>query len=169
MRYRLSILIPLSVLFLVACAPTRTVASVQQGPPGLPTTPLLTLEGTATNLPTVLRGRVAVLSLWATWCDACVDEISALERLDAQAHARDDALVVGIAVGESRETVAEFAQKHRLPQQQLVDERFELADALGQERVPATLVVDHAGRIVYRGGALDPAGLAAFRAALQAQ
>ena len=135
---------------------------------GLPPTPLLTLDGAATDLPTVLRGRVAVLSLWATWCDACVDEIAALQRLDAQAHSREDALVVGIAVGEPRDTVAAFARKHQLPHEQLVDERFELADALGQQRVPATLVVDHAGRIVYRGGALDPAGLAAFRNALEA-
>jgi peroxiredoxin len=166
---RLPILISLSALFVVACAPTGTIPAVDKRQEGLPSTPLVTLEGAATDLPTVLHGRVAVLSLWATWCDACVDEIAALERLDAQAHSRDDALVVGIAVGEPRETVAAFALHHRLPHEQLVDERFQLADALGQQRVPATLVVDHAGRIVYRGGALDPAGLAAFRTALQAQ
>lgn len=126
----------------------------------------MTLEGAATDLRTVLRGRVAVLSFWATWCDACVGEIAALERLHAQARARGDAVVVGIAVGEPREKVAAFAMERHLPYPQLVDESFQLADALGQQRVPATLVVDHAGRIVFRGGALDPASLAAFRSAL---
>ena len=41
-----------------------------------------------------------------------------------------------------------------------------LADALGQRRVPATLVVDRSGRVVYRGEALDEGSLAAFRKAL---
>jgi peroxiredoxin len=166
-RHRLPILIGLGALA-VGCARAGTIPALERREGALPPTPLLTLEGEATDLPTVLRGRVAVLSLWATWCDACVDEIAALQRLDAQAHSREDALVVGVAVGESREAVLAFARKHRLPHEQLVDERFELADALGQQRVPATLVVDHTGRIVYRGGALDPAGLAAFRTALEA-
>jgi hypothetical protein len=48
-----------------------------------------------------------------------------------------------------------------------VDPNFALADALGERRVPATLVVDRSGHIVYRGGALDGAGLAALRRATQ--
>jgi peroxiredoxin len=129
----------------------------------------VTLDGAPTDLRSIVRGRVAVVSFWATWCDACVDEIEALRRLQAQASARDDAVVIGIAVGEPRETVAAFARGRGLPYAQLVDEGFRLADALGQERVPATLVIDRSGRIVFRGGALDPAGLAAFRSALEGQ
>jgi peroxiredoxin len=165
-RYRLPFLIGLVGSIATACAPTDAapVAASREGI--LPAASLTTLEGAATDLHAVLRGRVAVLSFWATWCDACVGEIAALERLHAQARARGDAVVVGIAVGEPRETVAAFAMERHLPYQQLVDERFQLADALGQQRVPATLVVDRAGRIVFRGGALDPASLAAFRSAL---
>jgi peroxiredoxin len=77
-------------------------------------------------------------------------------------------VVVSVAVGERRETVAAFARRVGLPYAQLVDESFGLADALGQERVPATLVINRSGRIVFRGGALDRAGLAAFRSALDA-
>jgi len=106
------------------------------------------------------------VSLWATWCEACLGEIDALERLQTQALTRDDAVVVGVAVGETRETVAAFTRQRHLPYAQLVDETFRLADALGEERVPATLVVDRDGRIVFRAGALDHAGLAAFRSAL---
>ncbi len=83
-----------------------------------------------------------------------------------QARARGDAIVVGVAVGETREIVAEFTSRRGIGYDQLVDEDFRLADALGQRRVPATLVVDRAGRIVFRGGALDAAGLAAFRTTL---
>jgi thiol-disulfide isomerase/thioredoxin len=166
MRHGLPLLIALAATPGVACAPParpETPAATS-----LPLTPLVTLDGTATDLRTVLHGRVAVVSFWATWCDACVTEIDALKRLEAQAGARVDAVVVSVAVGEQRETVAAFARRVGLPYAQLVDESFLLADALGQERVPATLVINRSGRIVFRGGALDPAGLAAFRSALDA-
>ena len=167
MRDRLPILIALLAAGAMACAPKGAAPAVAAGGQVLPSIPLVTLDGAATDLRSVLHGRVGVVSFWATWCNTCVGEITALERLHAQASARSDAVVIGVAVGESRETVAEFARKRRLPYEQLVDEGFHLVDALGEQRVPATLVVDHAGHIVFRGGALDPAGLAAFRSALQ--
>jgi peroxiredoxin len=120
-------------------------------------------------LTTFIHGRTAVVSFWATWCDTCAGEIEALQRLQALSTARSDALVVGVAVGEAPETVAAFARERGLRYAQLVDPDYQLADALGQRSVPATLVVDRAGRIVYRGGALDAAGLAAFRNALNAR
>jgi peroxiredoxin len=110
---------------------------------------------------------VGVISLWATWCEACVREIDSLERLSAQASARGDSVVVGVAVGQARDTVASFARERRLAYEQLVDEDFHLADALAEPRVPATLVVDRAERVVFRGGALDATGLAALHRALR--
>ena len=165
MRYRLPFLIGLAVTLALGCAQPAAPAGVAASLP-LPLVPVVTLEGTPTDLPTVLRGRVAVLSFWATWCDVCVREIDALTRLQAQESARSDVVVIGVAVGETRETVAAFARKRALRYPQVVDEEFRMADALGQECVPTTLVVDRGGRIVFRGGALDTAGLAAFRSAL---
>jgi thiol-disulfide isomerase/thioredoxin len=165
MRHWLSLLVALVSSLEVACtsvhgpaiAPART----------LPPTSVVTLDGTVTDLRSVLHGRVGMVSLWATWCVACVSEMEALARLQAQAGAHGDAVVVGVAVGERREVVAAFARKVGIAYAQLVDEDFRLADALGQDHVPATLVVDRSGNIVFRGGALDSMGLAAFRTALQ--
>jgi peroxiredoxin len=135
----------------------------------LPTTPVVTLEQVPTDLTTFIHGRAAVISFWATWCDTCAGETDSLQRLQVQAAGRSDALVVGVAVGEAPDTVAAFARERGLRYAQLVDPDYQLADALGQRSVPATLVVDRGGRIVYRGGALDAAGLAAFRNALNAR
>jgi len=162
MGHRLPLLIALCAA--LECAPVAAPGA--EGPRDLPSMALVTLDGAPADLGSIVRGRAAVLSLWATWCDACLEETSALQRLDAQAGARPDAVVVGIAVGEPRAKVAAFAREHGLRYARLVDEDFRLADALGQLRLPATLVVDRAGHIVYRGGALDAAGLAAFRDAL---
>lgn len=137
-----------------------------QGQSCLPRTPLELLDGRTTDLPSVIQGRATIVSLWATWCDACSREIPALERLHSLASSRDDALVVGVAVGQPRAEVAAFIRDRGVRIPQLVDETYQLADALGERRVPSTLVIDRAGRLVFRGGALDAAGLAAFRNAI---
>jgi thiol-disulfide isomerase/thioredoxin len=124
------------------------------------------MDGAPADLGAALRGHAALISLWATWCDACSAEIDALNRLEDQAASQGDALVVGVAVGEPRDRVAAFARERGVKYARFVDEDFRFADRLGERRVPATLVVDRAGRIVYRGGAFDAAGLAALRTAL---
>lgn len=134
----------------------------------MPTTELVTLDGQPTRLDAAVGGRVAVISLWATWCEACAAEFDALSRLAERAGTRG-ALVIAVAVGEPRKTVADFVAWRGLRYPQLVDEEWRLADALGQKRVPATLVVDRSGKVTYVGGALDAPALAALRAALDAQ
>ncbi len=127
---------------------------------------VVTLAGERTDLGRVTEGRVALVSLWATWCDACTKEIDSLNRLAARTADRHDAMVIGVAVGESTASVDAFRKHHEMAYAQLVDTDFSLADALGQRHVPATVVIDRAGRVVYRGDVLDGAGLAAFRDAL---
>ena len=79
---------------------------------------------------------------------------------------RGATLVVGVDVGEPRAKVDAFVRRRGLRYTQVLDEDFRLADALGQRDVPATLVIDRNGKIVYRGDALDRASLVAFRRTL---
>jgi cytochrome c biogenesis protein CcmG, thiol:disulfide interchange protein DsbE len=160
MRHQLPLLTVVTTL-LLSCAAASTGAP----PPRarhvpFPTVRDSSLDGKQTPVAPVLAGRAALVSMWATWCEACSTEFEALNRLAA--HGK---LVVGIAVGEERQTVAAFVATHGLHYAQLVDERFELSDALAERRVPATLVIDREGRIVFRGGVLDEQALAALRAA----
>jgi peroxiredoxin len=152
----------LLILLLASCAtaPARAPRS------DLPAVELLTLDGQPTRLQQALEGRVALVAVWATWCEACATEFEALTRLSERAGARG-AVVVAVAVGEKRSTVAEFVARRGLRYPQLVDEDFRLADALGQTRVPATLVVDRDGRILFSGGTLDESAIAALRGALE--
>jgi cytochrome c biogenesis protein CcmG/thiol:disulfide interchange protein DsbE len=155
----------LSVLvffFIAACAsrePIRDNTAVV-----LPATTVETLDGSSTDLAGFLHGRPALVSLWATWCDTCIEEAPALNRLDSEAR-KSGAVVVGVAVGESTDTVRTFAAARRLAYAQLVDREFRFADTLGERQVPATLVVDKTGHIVFRGKALNADSLAAFRRA----
>jgi thiol-disulfide isomerase/thioredoxin len=131
----------------------------------LPSVELVTLDGKPARLDETLRGKVALVSLWATWCDACDHELAALGRLDAAAR-KAGATVLAVAEGEEPAKVADFTRRRGLSWAQLVDQRFLLGDALGQKRVPATLVVNRSGEIVFVGGALDAAALAALERAL---
>jgi thiol-disulfide isomerase/thioredoxin len=175
MRARIAVLVALVARALAvasaSCAsqrpePVSTTAADHDGSGALPRATLTTLRGDPAELAQVAQGRVALVSFWATWCEACLKEMDALNRLAERTAGRSDALVVGVAVGESPANVEAFVRRRGLGYVQLVDEEFRLADALGQRRVPATLVLDRTGRVVHRGDALDSDSLEAFRKTL---
>jgi thiol-disulfide isomerase/thioredoxin len=148
-----------------ACAATPPTTTTPSPATTLPAIALATLDGRAARLDEIARGRPALVSLWATWCEACARELPSLRRLDEAAR-RAGATVIAVDIGEAPGDVAAFVRAQKLPWAQLVDERYALADALGARSLPATLVLDRDGRIVYRGGAFDAAALAALRATL---
>jgi peroxiredoxin len=165
MGHRISLLIAAALASSACGAPEPPVTPA---PAVVPDVTLETLTGEHTEVARLAGGRVAIVSMWATWCDACVREMDALNRLDAKTAAEGDAVVIGVDVGEDPGKVAEFAHRRGLRYAQLVDQDFAFADALGQRRVPATLVIDRRGRIVFRGDALDEQSLDALREAVAA-
>ncbi len=130
----------------------------------LPQVELLTVRNQPAHLGSIIDGSVALISLWAPWCEACEKEFAALSRLSERARTRN-AVVIGIAVGETTESIASFVERKRINYPQLVDEDFQFADAIGQRSVPTLLVVDRDGRIVFRGDSIEEA-LGVFRAEL---
>ena len=163
--------LPFLIAFvLAACSPAGSppAPSSAPSPPSpevteLPAVPLATLAGDHTDIAQLAGGRVALVTLWATWCESCQKEMDALNRLQAATAEGGDAIVIGVDVGEEPEAVAAFARRRGLRYTQLVDENFELADAVGRRRVPCTLIVDRRGRVVFRGDALDARALEALR------
>ena len=154
----------LALLSLAAAGCRAPPARSPMGRP-LPAVDLRTADDAPARLDVLVRGRPALVSFWGTWCARCVDELAALDRL-ARAVAPQGGIVVGVAVGEPRSGVARFLEGRGLAYPQLVDEDLSMADAMDQRRLPATVVVDRAGKVVYAGGALDEQSLAAFRAVL---
>jgi thiol-disulfide isomerase/thioredoxin len=115
---------------------------------------VVSLEGRPSPLSTVLGKRPALVSFWAPWCEPCVRELPDLERL-ARSLSPCGVSVLGVAVGERPETIGNFCRARGVTYPQFTDEGFELADALGQRRIPATVVFDGAGQIVFAGEAFD--------------
>lgn len=157
----------------LGCTPAPTarapaaaaLAAAAPAPDKLPDVAVIDLDRAPKSVEGLRAGRVALVTFWATWCDACQKEFSALNRLDDRATG-DQAVVIGVAVGEPSAKVRGFVQEHGLKYAQLVDEEFHLTDALGQRKLPATLIVSRTGDVVYAGGVLDAQALAAFRKAM---
>lgn len=134
-------------------------------PASLPKMALTRSDGRAESLAGALGGSLAVIDLWATWCTACEQERPKLERLQA-AYGSQGVRVIGLNVGESPGVVSAYLSANRVSYPVYLDPDFRLADALGEKRLPAILVVDPSGRIVHRSPRLDPETLSTIKARL---
>jgi thiol-disulfide isomerase/thioredoxin len=160
MRFQTSIpVVGALVTVAASCAPPASTASAPQSPLTLS---VRDVSGQQRPLAELAHGRVAVVHMWATWCDACLRELPAVARLRA-ALPSERAVLVDVAVGEAPATVQAFAARARLPEPQLVDEDFAFADAVNARRVPTILVVDVNGHVVHVGHGLDASVLDALR------
>jgi len=118
----------------------------------LPPLELKTLDGKIQPLSALLDpGHTTVVNFWATWCDACKQEMPELQRL----HDKNGLRVVGISVDEGGNDLAlMFVRRF----QQLVGVTYpvywagpEVRDQVfagGGVSVPLSLVVDGEGRLV---------------------
>jgi thiol-disulfide isomerase/thioredoxin len=77
----------------------------------VPSVPIPRLSGGAIDL-TSLRGKVALVNFWATWCPACRTELPMLDRLAASD--RRDFEVIAVATDRDRSVVAPFVKALKL-------------------------------------------------------
>jgi peroxiredoxin len=70
------------------------------------------LSGESLQLSTY-RGNIVLLDFWATWCDACRDEIPRFEDLQNQ-YGRQGLQIIGISMDDSAEPVRDFCQRFKM-------------------------------------------------------
>jgi len=146
-------------------SPVALPRDVSEGE-ALPTVVLDRLDSPAVALTEYAHGRVMVVDLWASWCEACKATSAQVERL-AQRYEQTDLLVVGVNIGERADLVRSYLGDARtLPT--FLDPDFAFADALGARELPAVLVVDRSGKVVRHTKSLDADGLDLIRSLLEA-
>jgi peroxiredoxin len=110
-----------------------------------------------------LKGKVVFLNFWATWCEPCLEEMPAMERL-SRAY-RDRGLVV-VALSADREgasVVKPFLKKHGLTFPVGLDSDQAVARLYRVWALPSTFILDRAGvRLFSAHGARDWDGKAAL-------
>ena len=111
---------------------------------------LLTLDGKPAHL-SDLRGKVVVLNFWGSWCQPCVEEAPALERLQRHIASRN-ALVLGVAADEDDAPYRKFLQDQHITFPTYRDpatkeNRSAIAESYGTTMVPETYIIDRNGKI----------------------
>jgi cytochrome c biogenesis protein CcmG/thiol:disulfide interchange protein DsbE len=145
----------LAVLFwfgLGAGDPSR-IPSALIGHPA-PQTPLPPLEGLTVNGqampgldPSMFKGKVSVVNVWASWCVPCRDEAPLLTELGKDTRLQ----VIGINYKDAPDNARRFLGKYGNPYGMVgVDGNGRAAIEWGVYGVPETFIVGREGKIVYK-------------------
>jgi len=95
-----------------------------------------------------LKGKVAVLIFWATWCGPCVAELPSFQETARKYAANQDVIFLAISIDEHKLAVRPFIERSgfRLP----VAYDINGAAAFGINAVPSLIILDRQGRVAFR-------------------
>jgi cytochrome c biogenesis protein CcmG, thiol:disulfide interchange protein DsbE len=94
-----------------------------------------------------LKGRVTLLNIWATWCNACAIEQPILMDI-ANSHR---VVLIGLAYKDKRKAVLAYLAKRGNPYHQILDDADgNIALQFGVYGTPETFLIDKQGIVRYR-------------------
>ncbi len=95
------------------------------------------------------QGRVVLVDFWASWCIPCRQSFPWMQSMLAK-HGAAGLVVVAVDVGESREAADAFTRLFQNEFHYLYDAEGRIADALGVDAMPTSILFDRQGRPVFR-------------------
>jgi len=93
-----------------------------------------------------LRGKVALVNFWATWCPPCRKEMPDLDALYGRFAAKGF-VVLGIS-DEEADKVAPFIREHKVSFPVLLDPKSKVHEMFVVEGIPKSFVYDREGKLV---------------------
>jgi thiol-disulfide isomerase/thioredoxin len=111
--------------------------------------PDLAVTDTAGNLVRLseYKGKTVLLDFWATWCPPCREDAPALETLHRTYHERG-LVIVGLSVGEPRETVEQFLKKSSPGYSIVLTSENEMPRIYQPRVIPTYILIDGDGAVV---------------------
>lgn len=95
----------------------------------------------------VVKGKIALLNFWATWCPPCKEEIPSIERLSQMMKGKKFE-VFAVSVGESPATVKAFAAEQKMTFPIYLDPKNALTRTYASQGIPTTYILDKDGRFI---------------------
>ncbi len=123
-----------------ACVPGKSEDVLRVGdiPPSVV---LKDLKGNSVALPSALKGKVALVHFWASWCSSCRPEMIVLESLYGTY--RNAAVVpCSINVGERREAAESYLKGMKVTYPILLDQTSSVARQYNVSGIPTTYVLN---------------------------
>jgi thiol-disulfide isomerase/thioredoxin len=93
------------------------------------------------------RGRPLIINVWASWCGPCRQEMASLERL-AWGEQAGRFAVIGISTDDYPEKARALLQQTNATLSHFIDQKLQLEQMLGADRLPLTVLVDAQGRVL---------------------
>ena len=118
----------------------------------LPDISLNTLNGEEINIQSISSNdKIAVVSLWATWCVPCIKELDAISEYYEEWKDEVDFELYAVSTDDSRtiKRVNAMVNGKGWEYTVLLDSNNELQRALGASTIPLTLIIKN-NKIVYR-------------------
>ena len=109
---------------------------------------LASLDGPQASLSSY-KGKVVLLSFWATWCGPCKQELPSIEALYDKLSSRG-LVVVAVDLGEEKAKVSQFVKSNKLTFPVLLDGSVAVGSAYGANSIPTNYLLDRSGRIIAR-------------------
>lgn len=125
----------------------------------LPDITISTLQGKPVNIQNyVAKGKITVLSFWATWCSPCKRELDAISELYPIWMSDYNTELIAISIDNARALtqVKPIIEEKGWKFEVLVDSKQALQQALNFQAIPQTFVVDKEGNIVYQHEGYTP-------------
>ncbi len=107
------------------------------------------LDGAPKSLGRFVGKKPVLLVFWAAWCPLCKEQVPVINRI----HGQGDVEVLAVNVKESPKKVKAAARSLDISYPVLLDSDGSVAKKYKVPGVPVYIVIDNAGRIVYRSTA----------------
>lgn len=96
------------------------------------------------------KGKVVLLSFWATWCAPCVEEFPSLMRMLDQFP--NDIVMVGVSADQSKKDIDDFITMFGGKQKNnffsLWDPSLQIASTYGTEQIPENYIIDRNMKLI---------------------
>ncbi|MEN9801457.1 MAG: hypothetical protein RLZ37_582 [Actinomycetota bacterium] len=107
---------------------------------------LETVTGSSTSISDQIGDRPMLVSMWAVWCQPCRRELPVLQKISRSNRSVD---VLAVNVGDDPQRIAEYLDEMSLELPVAIDPVGDLLTALDVGTVPATVLFDRDGSILW--------------------